>query len=49
VTFGAQTSLSHIELKTTGTAEDADMVMAKEKRNATGDLKIIEVRKSEVA
>lgn len=41
VTFGAQTSLSNRELKTTGMAEEADMAMAKEKRNATGDLKII--------
>jgi hypothetical protein len=32
-----------------GAAEDADIVTAKERRNATGDLKIIKVRKSEDA
>lgn len=45
MTGGAQTSLSDRELKTTGAA-DADMVMAKEKRIAIGDLKIIKVGKS---
>jgi hypothetical protein len=48
MTFGAQTSLSDKELRTTGAA-DADMLMAKEKRSATGDIKIIKVRKSKDA
>jgi hypothetical protein len=45
MTFGTQTSLSATELSTTGAA-DADILMAKEKRSATGDIKIIKVRKS---
>jgi len=40
---GTQTSLWDRELRTTGAA-DADMLMAKEKRSATGDLKSIKVR-----
>jgi len=44
VTGGTQTSLSAIELRTTGAA-DADMPMTKEKRSATGVLKIIKVQR----